>query len=46
MKILRGPAIGLLSIALCCGCLAPPNVLHPGSSEYQQQRAEKFDPIP
>lgn len=44
MKTSRGAAIALLSIALCCGCLAPPNIVHPGSTAYQEKRAEKFDP--
>ena len=46
MKTLRGAVIGLLSATLWCGCLAPPNITHPGSAEYQQKRAEKFDPYP
>ncbi len=46
MKISRGAVIGLLSATVCCGCLAPPNITHPGSAEYQQKQAEKFDPYP
>lgn len=46
MKTLRGAIIGVLSVVLWCGCLAPPNITHPGSAEYQRQRAEKFDPYP
>ncbi len=40
----------LLSIALlgCWGCagIAPPRLLHPGSADYQQNRAQRFDPYP
>ncbi|MBI3836585.1 MAG: hypothetical protein HY288_01450 [Planctomycetia bacterium] len=39
-----------LPIALvgCWGCasIAPPRLLHPGSAEYQQNRAQRFDPYP
>jgi hypothetical protein len=39
----------LAVIALCaCGCadVAPPRVFHPGTMEYQQGRAQRFDPYP
>ena len=46
MKMLHGAVIGLFGATLWCGCLAPPNITHPGSAEYQQKRAQKFDPYP
>lgn len=30
----------------CCGCLAMPNLAHPGTEEYQQARAKVFEPYP
>ena len=40
----------LLAVALAglvgCADLAPPRILHPGSEEYQQNRAQRFDPYP
>jgi hypothetical protein len=30
----------------CCGCLALPNLAHPGTEEYQQARAKVFEPYP
>jgi hypothetical protein len=36
----------LLVFSACCGCLAPPNVVHPGSVDYQQARARIFEPYP
>jgi hypothetical protein len=29
-----------------CADIAVPRILHPGSEEYQQSRAERFDPYP
>ena len=56
-KSIRGggvsPMRGILSlIALsavlpaCCGCLAMPNLAHPGTEEHQQARAQVFEPYP
>jgi hypothetical protein len=28
------------------GCVAPPPVLHPGTEQQQQARAQRFDPYP
>ena len=41
-------AFPLIAIAGCWGCAstAPPRLLHPGTAEYQQNRAERFDPYP
>jgi hypothetical protein len=39
----------LALVSLCaCGCadIAPPRVFHPGTMEYQQGRAQRFDPYP
>jgi hypothetical protein len=36
----------LLSMGLLSGCLAPPTFFNPGSENYQQWRAQKFDPYP
>ena len=30
----------------CSGCLALPNLEHPGSVDYQQARAQRFEPYP
>jgi hypothetical protein len=35
-----------LLLPVAGGCLAPPNVVHPGSVDYQQQRARIFEPYP
>jgi hypothetical protein len=33
--------------SLSAGCnVAPPRLLHPGTAQYQQERAEQFDPYP
>jgi len=29
-----------------CQSLAPPTIFHPGTADYQQARAERFDPYP
>jgi hypothetical protein len=38
----------VLAPALVAGCadIAPPRIFHPGSEEYQQSRAQRFDPYP
>ena len=38
----------VLVFACACGCadIAPPRVFHPGTMEYQQGRAQRFDPYP
>jgi hypothetical protein len=39
--------LGLGMAALCgCSSVAPPRLLHPGTAQSQQQRAEQFDPYP
>ena len=38
-------AVLITGLAGCQG-LAPPSVLHPGPAEYQQRRAQRFDPYP
>ena len=30
----------------CCGCLAMPNLAHPGTEDHQQARAQVFEPYP
>jgi hypothetical protein len=30
----------------CCGCLAVPNLSHPGTEAHQQARAQVFEPYP
>jgi hypothetical protein len=44
----RCHALLWLAPLLVCGCanIAAPRILHPGSEEYQQARAERFDPYP
>ena len=50
MKPAWPAAIGLLVFAMLPGCclspMTPPSILNPGSEQYQQRRAEKFDPYP
>jgi hypothetical protein len=29
-----------------CGSIAAPKIFHPGSAEYQQSRAQRWDPYP
>ncbi len=38
----------MIALASCSGCadIAAPRVFHPGSEEYQQARAQRFDPYP
>jgi hypothetical protein len=38
----------LATLACCCGCpgIAPPRVFHPGTAEFQQNQAQRFDPYP
>jgi hypothetical protein len=36
----------VLLLPICGGCLAMPNVVHPGSEPYQQARARIFEPYP
>jgi hypothetical protein len=38
--------IALLALAPMCGCLATPNIVHPGTEQYQQARARVFEPYP
>src|SRR5689334_7216887 len=39
--------LALLAVAVCgCADVAPPRVFHPGTMEYQQGRAQRFDPYP
>jgi hypothetical protein len=40
------PIAVLLVLPACGGCLAMPNVVHPGSEPYQQARARIFEPYP
>ena len=42
----RRAALWLLLAAGLSGCLAPPNLHYPGPAEYQQARANVFDPYP
>jgi hypothetical protein len=46
--MLRFHARLAFALLLLAGCtdLAPPRILHPGSEEYQQTRAQRFDPYP
>jgi hypothetical protein len=37
-------ATGLM--AVMAGCVAPPQVFHPGSAKQQQATASRFDPYP
>ena len=50
MKPVRLEAIALLVVVMLSGCCsrytAPPSICNPGSEQYQQRRAEKFDPYP
>jgi hypothetical protein len=43
-------AMALLAAAMLSGCCSQycawPSFSHPGSEQYQQRRAEKFDPYP
>ncbi len=45
---MRLAALLLFALAPLCGCadVAVPHLLHPGSEQYQQSRAEVFDPYP
>ena len=36
----------LFLLPMCGGCLATPNVVHPGTEDYQQARARVFEPYP
>jgi hypothetical protein len=36
----------LALLPACGGCLATPNVVHPGTEAYQQARARVFEPYP
>jgi len=36
----------LVALPMCGGCLAPPNILHPGTEANQQARAQMFEPYP
>ncbi|MGA2256556.1 MAG: hypothetical protein ABSG53_18060 [Thermoguttaceae bacterium] len=39
--------IALSAVLLaCCGCLATPNLAHPGTEAHQQARAQIFEPYP
>ena len=42
--------LAVLSLAtllpLCSGCLAMPNIFHPGTEPHQQARAQVFEPYP
>jgi hypothetical protein len=39
--------LGVCLFALAgCASVAPPRLLHPGTAQSQQQRAEQFDPYP
>jgi hypothetical protein len=46
--MIRPSASLLIALVACwgCGSIAPPRVLHPGPAEYQQSRAQVFDPYP
>ena len=33
-------------VAACGGCVAPPNLLHPGSEAHQQARSQVFEAYP
>ena len=46
--MIRRHALLVVALLLPCGCadIAVPRLLHPGSEEYQQTRAERFDPYP
>lgn len=39
-------AVAIFLVAGTSGCLAPPSFRHPGTAQYQQRRAERFDPYP
>ena len=46
--MIRRHALLLIALVLLVGCadIAPPRIFHPGSQEYQQNRALRFDPYP
>ena len=46
--MIRRPALLATALLALAGCadIAPPRIFHPGSEEYQQSRAERFDPYP
>ncbi len=48
MRRFASVVLGLALVVGAAGCrgLAPPNWSHPGPAEYQQRRAERFDPYP
>ena len=48
MKRSRSLMLGMSLLVTVAGCrsLAPPSFLQPGTAEYQQQRAQQFDPYP
>jgi hypothetical protein len=37
--------MGLVMLSVGCN-VAPPRLLHPGTAQYQRDRAEQFDPYP
>ncbi len=46
--MLRRYGLPFVALAALCGCadVAPPRFLHPGRTEDQQLRAQRFDPYP
>lgn len=46
--MIRRGALFVLALALLVGCtnVARPRLLHPGTADTQQRRAEAFDPFP
>jgi hypothetical protein len=46
--MIRRFALWLIAPLALAGCadIAPPRIFHPGSAEYQQNRAQTFDPYP
>jgi hypothetical protein len=46
--MIRPSSLFWIALPLAAGCsnIAVPRLLHPGTEEYQQTRAEQFDPYP
>jgi hypothetical protein len=46
--MLRSYTLAVVALVLVSGCadIAAPRIFHPGSEDYQQSRAERFDPYP
>jgi hypothetical protein len=46
--MIRRYALLLIALVVCwgCGSIAPPRIFHPGPADYQQNRAQTWDPFP